>query len=142
MIHSTNVYLPRGVLRKVVHDVVSHVLNASEATERYTAHRVGSDLVQKSNSHSVANIFKDFLRKWRTARVGINFGVGISYRSILFDAALRAQKLWCQSIYSLSIMIVALESIAVRNTSRLLQSHTAAPVSTHAILVFHCHDLF
>ena len=142
MIHSTNVYLTRGVLRKVVHDVISHVLNASEATERYTAHRVGSDLVQKSNSHSVANIFKDFLRKWRTARVGINFGVGITYRSILFDAALRAQKLWCQSIYSLSIMIVALESIAVCNTSRLLQSHTAAPVSTHAILVFHCHDLF
>jgi len=142
VIHSTNVHLTRGVLRKVVHDVVSHVLNASEATERYTAHRVGSNLVQKSNSHSVANIFKDFLRKWRAARVGINFRVGITYRSILFNSALRAHKLWRQSIYSLSIMIVALESIAVCNTSRLLQSHTATSVSTHAILVFHRHDLF
>lgn len=136
VIDAAYVDLASRIFGEVVHDVISHVLNSPVAAERDAADWVCTNMIKESDGNGVTNIFEDLLSERWTVRVRVDLGVGIGHRSLFFDVPLCFDELWSKRIYSLAVMVIALEGVAIGQTGRFLQSHTTGSIPAHAILIF------
>ena len=141
VVHSADVDLSGGVLGQVVHDVVAHILHVPEATEGYPTDRIDTDVVQKSHRYGISNIFENLLREGRLVRVGVYLRVGVGHRRLLLDHTVRFYQFGSECVDAAAVVVVAFQSVAVREAGRLLEGNPAAAFSTHAVFVLDSHDL-
>ena len=73
MIHSTYVYLTSRVLCKIVHDVISHVLNGPIATQWNSTYRIYPQMVKQRHGDCMAYVFEYLLGERRAIGIGIYF---------------------------------------------------------------------
>ena len=108
MVDTAHIDLPRRVLCQVVHDVITNIVNCSVTTQRDSTYRVHADVIKKGNHDRLADIFEDLLGERWTVRVGVDLRVRICHGCLFLNVALSLDKLGCESVYSLTIMIIAL----------------------------------
>ena len=141
LIDSADIYLSRGILGQVIHNIVTDILHCSKATQRYSADGIDTNVIEKSHGNRISNILKYFLRERRTVRIGINLWIRVSHRCLLLNAALPLYQLGCQRINPPPIMIITLQRITMRQPRSFLKSNATGPIPTHPVLVLNRHDL-
>ena len=107
MVHSTYIDLSSRVFCKIVHDVISHILNCTVTTKWNSTNGVDPYVVKQSHCACVTDVLEDFLCKWRTISVGIHFRIWILNDCIFFDTSLRLDQFWSKCVDSLTVVIIA-----------------------------------
>jgi len=139
VVDATYVDLPGRVLGKVVHDIISDVLDGPVTAQRDSTHRIDTNVVEQSNTDCMTYVLKDLLCKWWAVCVRIDFGVRVLHRCIFFDASLGLDELWSQSVDALAVVVIAFKCVAMSDACRSLESNSTASISAHSILILDGH---
>jgi len=139
VVDATYVDLAGRVLGKVVHDIISDVLDGPITAQRDSTNRIDTNVVKQSDADGMTYVLKDLLRKWRAVCVRIDFRVRVLHCCIFFDASLLLDELWSQSVDALAVVVIAFKRIAVSDACCFLESNSAASISAHSILILDRH---
>ena len=139
MICTNYIDIARFILCKIIHDILSHIMNRSITWQRNSWNRVVVCKIKQSYSHSPSTVFKNILSIRWTSLIDVNLWRWISYFCFWLNCSWGSDILWSECVDSFATMVIKFQSVAMCQSCCLLKCNSTTALPTVSAPIFDSH---